>query len=79
MEEDRLWKFRKPVWLNSAWARSAGVYSAGALVRFDRPFATVSSNARWPRSVSPLTRLISRLFVVLTSFVPGSSPSHSTS
>lgn len=33
MEEDRLWKFRKPEWLNSAWARSAGVYGAGALVR----------------------------------------------
>lgn len=33
MEEERLWKFRKPEWLNSAWARNAGVYSAGALVR----------------------------------------------
>ena len=34
MEEDRLWKFTRPEWLNSAWARSAGVYGAGALVRF---------------------------------------------
>ncbi|KAJ2986030.1 hypothetical protein NUW58_g5226 [Xylaria curta] len=33
MEEDRLWKFSKPAWLNSAWARNTGVYTAGALVR----------------------------------------------
>jgi hypothetical protein len=32
MEEDRLWKFRKPEWLNSAWVRNGGVYGAGALV-----------------------------------------------
>ena len=32
MPEERLWKFRKPEWMNSATARSAGVYSAGALV-----------------------------------------------
>lgn len=32
MSEDRLWKFRKPEWLNSVYARNAGVYSAGALV-----------------------------------------------
>lgn len=34
MEEERLWKFRKPEWLNSMWARNAGVYGAGALVSF---------------------------------------------
>jgi len=34
MEEERLWKFRKPQWLNSIWARNAGVYASGALVRF---------------------------------------------
>lgn len=33
MEEERLWKFRRPEWLNSVAARNAGVYSAGALVR----------------------------------------------
>ena len=33
MEEERLWKFRRPEWLNSVWARNAGVYSAGGLVR----------------------------------------------
>lgn len=32
-EGDRLWKFRKPEWMNSAWARNSGVYGAGALVR----------------------------------------------
>lgn len=32
MEEDRLWKFRKPEWLNSVWVRNAGVYGSGALV-----------------------------------------------
>jgi hypothetical protein len=34
MEEERLWKFGVPAWLNSAWARNAGIYAAGALVRF---------------------------------------------
>jgi len=32
MSEERLWKFRKPEWMNSATARGAGVYGAGALV-----------------------------------------------
>ena len=32
MSEERLWKFRKPEWMNSSVARSAGVYGAGALV-----------------------------------------------
>lgn len=32
MSEERLWKFRKPEWMNSVVARSAGVYAAGALV-----------------------------------------------
>ncbi|TVY39846.1 Vacuolar protein sorting-associated protein 68 [Lachnellula cervina] len=31
MSEERLWKFRKPEWMNSAVGRSAGVYVAGAL------------------------------------------------
>ncbi|TVY54847.1 UPF0220 protein, partial [Lachnellula suecica] len=31
MSEERLWKFRRPEWMNSAVARSAGVYAAGAL------------------------------------------------
>lgn len=34
MEEERLWKFRKPEWLNSIWARNSGIYGAGALVRY---------------------------------------------
>ncbi|KAH8597992.1 UPF0220 domain protein [Bisporella sp. PMI_857] len=34
MSEERLWKFRKPEWLNSATARGAGVYGAGALFSF---------------------------------------------
>lgn len=33
MEEERLWKFRRPEWLNGVWARNAGVYAAGGLVR----------------------------------------------
>lgn len=32
MEEERLWKFSRPEWLNTVWARNAGVYSAGAIV-----------------------------------------------
>lgn len=31
-EGDRLWKFRKPEWMHSVWARNAGVYAAGGLV-----------------------------------------------
>jgi hypothetical protein len=34
MSEERLWKFQRPEWLNSAYVRSAGVYTAGGLVRF---------------------------------------------
>lgn len=33
MEEERLWKFSRPEWLNGVWARNAGVYAAGGLVR----------------------------------------------
>ena len=33
MSEDRLWKFRRPEWMHSAWFRNAGVYTAGGLVR----------------------------------------------
>jgi hypothetical protein len=34
MAEERLWKFQRPEWLNSAYVRSAGVYTAGGLVSF---------------------------------------------
>lgn len=40
MSEERLWKFRKPEWLNSVHARNAGVYSAGALVSAQAPHPT---------------------------------------
>jgi len=30
----RLFRFSKPAWLNSATTRTAGVYLSGALVRF---------------------------------------------
>jgi hypothetical protein len=32
MEENRLFRFPKPAWLNSANTRTFGVYTAGALV-----------------------------------------------
>ncbi|KAI1337526.1 vacuolar protein sorting-associated protein [Xylariaceae sp. FL0016] len=48
MEEDRLWKFGKPAWLNSAWARNAGVYSAGAL--FSLAFYVLIDAATWSKS-----------------------------
>lgn len=32
MEENRLFRFPKPAWLNSANTRTFGVYAAGALV-----------------------------------------------
>lgn len=59
MEEERLWKFRRPEWLNSIWARNAGVYGAGALVsrefRLARPIAidiSYSLASQWTYSPS---------------------------
>ena len=34
---NRLFRFPKPAWLNSANTRTAGVYFSGALVRFPLP------------------------------------------
>ncbi|PHH65005.1 hypothetical protein CDD81_3642 [Ophiocordyceps australis] len=48
MADDRLWKFSRPEWLNSAWARSAGVYSAGAL--FSLAFYVMLDAAVWSKS-----------------------------
>lgn len=33
MEDNRLFRFPRPAWLNSANTRTFGVYAAGALVR----------------------------------------------
>jgi len=48
MSEERLWKFRKPEWMNSATARSAGVYTAGAL--FSLSFYVMLDAAVWSHS-----------------------------
>ncbi|KAK3365891.1 hypothetical protein B0T24DRAFT_682952 [Lasiosphaeria ovina] len=48
MSEDRLWKFRKPEWLNSVWARNAGVYGAGGL--FSLAFYVLLDSAVWSKS-----------------------------
>ncbi|KAF5023964.1 hypothetical protein F66182_3968 [Fusarium sp. NRRL 66182] len=48
MEEERLWKFRRPEWLNSVWARNAGVYSAGAI--FSIAFYVMLDSAVWSKS-----------------------------
>ncbi|KAK3180958.1 Vacuolar protein sorting-associated protein 68 [Lecanicillium sp. MT-2017a] len=48
MEEERLWKFRKPEWLNSIWARNSGIYGAGAL--FSLAFYTMLDAAVWSKS-----------------------------
>ncbi|CAL3966039.1 hypothetical protein PZA11_002823 [Diplocarpon coronariae] len=48
MSEERLWKFRKPEWMNSATARSTGVYAAGAL--FSLSFFTLLDAAVWSHS-----------------------------
>ncbi|KAI9898366.1 hypothetical protein N3K66_006726 [Trichothecium roseum] len=45
MEEDRLWKFSRPEWLNSVWARNAGVYGSGAL--FSIAFYVMLDSAVW--------------------------------
>ncbi|KAK4104949.1 UPF0220-domain-containing protein [Parathielavia hyrcaniae] len=48
MSEDRLWKFRRPEWLNSIWARNAGVYGAGGL--FSLAFYILLDSAVWSKS-----------------------------
>ncbi|KID94138.1 UPF0220 domain protein, partial [Metarhizium majus ARSEF 297] len=48
MAEERLWKFRKPEWLNSIWARNTGVYAAGAL--FSLAFYVMLDSAVWSKS-----------------------------
>ncbi|KAK3906415.1 hypothetical protein C8A05DRAFT_40761 [Staphylotrichum tortipilum] len=48
MSEDRLWKFRRPEWLNSVWARNSGVYAAGGL--FSLAFYTLLDSAVWSKS-----------------------------
>ncbi|KAI9149230.1 UPF0220 domain protein [Paramyrothecium foliicola] len=48
MEEERLWKFRRPEWLNSVWVRNSGVYGAGAL--FSLAFYVMLDSAVWSKS-----------------------------
>lgn len=48
MSEERLWKFRKPEWMNSATFRGAGVYGAGALVSFS--LLSVAEHKDWGAS-----------------------------
>ncbi|EJP64482.1 hypothetical protein NHJ13051_001182 [Beauveria bassiana] len=50
MEEDRLWKFTKPEWLNSIRARNAGIYVAGGL--FSLAFYTMLDAAVWSKSAN---------------------------
>ncbi|KAK6209216.1 Vacuolar protein sorting-associated protein 68 [Pestalotiopsis sp. IQ-011] len=50
MEEERLWKFNKPEWMNSAWVRNGGVYSAGAL--FSLAFYVLLDAAVWSKSAN---------------------------
>ena len=45
MEEERLWKFKRPDWLNSVLARNSGIYAAGGLVRHAHALYPVP----WPR------------------------------
>ncbi|RFU32219.1 hypothetical protein B7463_g4104, partial [Scytalidium lignicola] len=48
MSEERLWKFKRPEWLNNAAVRSAGVYAAGAL--FSLAFFVLLDAAVWSHS-----------------------------
>ncbi|PMB68918.1 Vacuolar protein sorting-associated protein 68 [Beauveria bassiana] len=60
MEEDRLWKFTKPEWLNSIRARNAGIYVAGGLLtadqnpwkQFSLAFYTMLDAAVWSKSAN---------------------------
>ncbi|KAB5550952.1 hypothetical protein GE09DRAFT_156069 [Coniochaeta sp. 2T2.1] len=53
MSDDRLWKFRRPEWMHSAWFRNAGVYAAGGL--FSLAFYTLLDAAVWSKRVNPTT------------------------
>ena len=44
MSSERLFRFQKPAWMNSATTRTAGVYLAGALVNWVSPSAVVSAD-----------------------------------
>ncbi|KAK3684831.1 hypothetical protein B0T22DRAFT_442060 [Podospora appendiculata] len=48
MSDEHLWKFRKPEWLNSVWARNSGVYAAGGL--FSLAFYVLLDSAVWSKS-----------------------------
>ncbi|GAB1315008.1 Vacuolar protein sorting-associated protein 68 [Madurella fahalii] len=48
MSEERLWKFKRPEWMNSIWARNAGVYAAGGL--FSLAFYVLLDSAVWSKS-----------------------------
>ncbi|KAK3493913.1 hypothetical protein B0T13DRAFT_321922 [Neurospora crassa] len=48
MSEERLFRFSRPEWLNSAWVRNAGVYAAGAF--FSLAFYTLLDSAVWSHS-----------------------------
>lgn len=50
MEEERLWKFRRPEWLNSVWARNSGVYIAGGI--FSLAFYIMLDSAVWSKSAN---------------------------
>jgi hypothetical protein len=44
MDSDRLFRFPKPQWMNSANTRTAGVYLAGGLVCSKPPVQTTTDN-----------------------------------
>ncbi|OAA61711.1 upf0220 domain containing protein [Niveomyces insectorum RCEF 264] len=48
LSDERLWKFRWPQWVNSAWARNAGVYASGGL--FSLAFYVLLDAAVWSKS-----------------------------
>ncbi|KAH7073631.1 hypothetical protein FB567DRAFT_521589 [Paraphoma chrysanthemicola] len=66
MEENRLFRFPKPAWLNSANTRTFGVYTAGAL--FALGFYTLIDIAVWSKSVNPSEPPVHITFV---DWIPG--------
>ncbi|KAK4184302.1 hypothetical protein QBC35DRAFT_60018 [Podospora australis] len=47
-QEERVWKFSRPEWMNSVWARNAGVYAAGGL--FSLAFYILLDSAVWSKT-----------------------------
>ncbi|KAH9883023.1 hypothetical protein J1614_000390 [Plenodomus biglobosus] len=67
MEENRLFRFRRPAWMSNANTRTAGVYIAGAL--FSLGFYTLIDIAVWSKSA--LNGSLPPVHITFVDWIPG--------